>query len=157
MADTKNKSIVECIKEYFKDCPYLNELSEINVDYLNMDANDREYWSIEQMETPTILKRNVLGTKTERQCQFIIASRSFFNPLKDTQNIENLHLYEKIAEWLYQNTRNKVLPELNDGETATSIEATTSGYLYGTDRTNTVARYQIQCKLLYEKKEERKL
>lgn len=156
MAELENKSIVECIKEYFKKCPYLNELSEVNVDYLNMDANDHEYWSIEPMETPTILKRNVLGTKTERQCQFIIASRSFFNPLKDTQNIENLHLYEKIAEWLYQNTRNKVFPQLNEGETATSIEATTSGYLYGTDRTNTVARYQIQCKLLYDKKEERK-
>jgi hypothetical protein len=83
------KSIIECVKEYFKDCPYLNKLSEINVDYLNVDANDREYWSIEPLEVPIILKKNVLGTKTERQCQFILATRSFFNPLVDTQNIEN--------------------------------------------------------------------
>ena len=91
-----SKPIIECIKEYMNDCPYLSELSKINVDYLNMGDNDFEYWSLEKVEAPTILKKNVLGTKTERQCQFIIASRSFFNPLVDTQNIENLDLFEKI-------------------------------------------------------------
>lgn len=149
-----SKPIIECIKEYMKDCPYLSELSKINVDYLNMGDNDFEYWSLEKVEAPTILKKNVLGTKTERQCQFIIASHSFFNPLIDTQNIENLDLFEKIEEWFYKNTKKKVLPELNDGETAISIEATTPGYLYGTNKENTIARYQMSCKLLYEKKEE---
>lgn len=149
-----SKPIIECIKDYMKECPYLNELSKINVDYLNMGDNDFEYWSIEKVEAPTILKKNVLGTKTERQCQFIIASRSFFNPLVDTQNIENLNLFEKIEEWFYQNSKSGKLPTLNDDETATSIEATTPGYLYGTTKDNTVARYQMRCKLLYEKREE---
>ncbi len=149
-----SKPIIECIKEYMNDCPYLSELSKINVDYLNMGDNDFEYWSLEKVEAPTILKKNVLGKKTERQCQFIIASRSFFNPLVDTQNIENLDLFEKIEEWFYKNTKKKVLPKLNDGETAISIEATTPGYLYGTNKENTIARYQMSCKLLYEKKEE---
>ena len=31
-----SKPIIECIKEYMNDCPYLSELSKINVDYLNM-------------------------------------------------------------------------------------------------------------------------
>ena len=156
MIDKEEKAIIDCIKEYFKKCPYLDDLAKINVDYLNMDAKDHEYWSIEPLEVPIILKRNVLGTKTERQCQFILATRSFFNPLVDTQNIKNLQLFEKIAEWLYQNTRKGYLPLLNDGEVSTSIEALTSGYLYGTDKTNTIARYQIQCKLIYEKKESEK-
>lgn len=137
-----------------KDCPYLNELSKINIDYLNMGDDDFEYWSLEKVEAPTILKRNVLGTRTERQCQFIIASRSFFNPLVDTQNVENLDLFEKIEEWFRQNTKKKLLPILNDGETATSIEATTPGYLYGTNKDNTIARYQMSCKLLYDKEED---
>lgn len=149
----KDKAIIECIKEYMKQCPYLNELSKINVDYLNMGDNDFEYWSLEKVEAPTILKKNVLGTKTERQCQFIIASRSFFNPLVDTQNIESLNLFEKIEEWFFQNTKKGILPILNEGETATSIEATSPGYLYGTNKENTLARYQMSCKLLYEKKE----
>lgn len=148
-----SKPIIECVKEYMKQCPYLNELSKINIDYLNMGDNDFEYWSIEKVEAPIILKKNVLGTKTERQCQFIIASRSFFNPLKDTQNIENLNLFENIAEWFYQNTKKGILPVLNDDETSISIEATAGGYLYGTNKDNTFARYQMSCKLLYEKKE----
>ena len=148
------KPIIEYIKEYMKDCPYLNELSKINIDYLNMGDDDFEYWSLEKVEAPTVLKRNVLGTRTERQCQFIIASRSFFNPLVDTQNVEILDLFEKIEEWFRQNTKKKLLPILNDGETATSIEATTPGYLYGTNKDNTIARYQMSCKLLYDKEED---
>lgn len=157
MSNVKSdKARIERIKEYFKNCPYLNQLSEIKVDYLDVDNNDREYWSIEQVEAPIILHSNVLGTKTERQCEFIIASRSYFNPLVDTQNIENLHLFEKIADWLYSNSKSGNLPTLNEGETATKIEAINSGYLYGTDRTNTLARYQVLCRLFYEKREESK-
>lgn len=152
-----SKPIIECIKEYIKKCPYLNELSKINVDYLEMENNDFEYWSIEKVEAPTIIKKNVLGTKTERQCQFIIASRSFINPHVDTQNIDNLNLFEKIEEWFYRNSKNGILPELNDDETAISIEATTPGYLYGTNKEYTIARYQMSCKLLYEKREERRI
>ena len=149
----EEKAIIDCIKEYMKKCPYLSELAKIKVNYLDVDSKDFEYWSLEPLEVPIILKRNVLGTKTERQCQFILATRSFFNPLKDAQNIQDLHLFEKIAEWFYQNTRNKNLPELNNGETPKSIEAITSGYLYGTNKDNTIARYQMTCKLIYEKKE----
>lgn len=152
-----SKPIIECIKEYIKECPYLNELSKINVDYLEMENNDFEYWSIEKVEAPTIVKKNVLGTKTERQYQFIIASRSFINPHIDTQNIDNLNLFEKIEEWFYQNSKNGILPKLNDDETAISIEATTPGYLYGTNKEYTIARYQMSCKLLYEKREEGKI
>jgi len=152
-----SKPIIESIKEYIKKCPYLNELSKINVDYLEMENNDFEYWSIEKVEAPTIIKKNVLGTKTERQCQFIIASRSFINPHIDTQNIDNLNLFEKIEEWFYQNSKNGILPKLNDDETAISIEATTPGYLYGTNKDYTIARYQMSCKLLYEKREEGKI
>ena len=116
---SKNKAIIDCIKEYFKTCPHLSELAKINVDYLNIESKDCEYWSIEQNEAPIILGKNVIGTKTHRQCQFVIASRAFFNPLKDTQNIENLHLFEKIAEWVYQNNKKRIYPELNDNEIPT--------------------------------------
>lgn len=149
----EEKAIIECIKEYYQECPYLSELSKINVDYLNTESKDFEYWSLEQIDAPIILKKNVLGTKTERQCLFILASRSFFNPLVDKQNIDNLHLFERIAEWTYQNNKKKVFPVLNTGEEVISIEITRGGSLYGTDKSNTIARYQMEGKLIYEKKE----
>lgn len=152
---SESKAIIECVKDYFKDCPYLNELSEINVDYLNIESNDKEYWSLEPLDVPIIIQTNVLGTKTERQCQFILASRSFFNPSDDTQNIKNLLLFEKIAEWIYQNSKNHILPTLNDDEESKSMEVMNPGYLYGTSNDKRVARYQMRCKLIYEKKEEK--
>lgn len=148
-----NKAIVECIKEYFKKCPYLSNLAKINVDYLNTDSKGHEYWSIEPMGVPIITKKNVLGTKTTRQFQFILAGRAFFNPLDDTQNIDNLQTFEKIAEWLYQNDKNNIFPKLNENEFVKSIEVVTGGYLYGTNKENTIARYQMNCKMIYEKKE----
>ena len=149
------KAIIDCIKEYYKSCPYLSDLAKINVDYLNIDSKDFEYWSLEQLEAPIILKKNVLGTKTERQCLFILASRSFFNPLVDKQNIENLHLFEKIAEWTYQNNKKGIRPILNDDETSLKIEIISGGSLYGTDKSNTIARYQMEGKLIYEKRREK--
>lgn len=148
-----SKAIIDCVKKYFKECPHLDDLAKINVDYLNMDAKDYEYWSLEPLEVPVILKKNVIGTKTTRQSQFILATRAFINPLVDTQNIQNLHLFENIAEWIHENNKNKIFPILNDDETVISLKVTTGGYLYGTNQENTIARYQMQCRMIYEKKE----
>ena len=47
------------------------------------------------------------------------------------------------------------LPTLNDDETSKSMEVMNPGYLYGTSNDKRVARYQMRCKLIYEKKEEK--
>ena len=99
-----------------------------------------------------IIKEYIDGS-SERQCQFVFASRVFFNTSENKQNINNLHLFEKIANWLEENTKNNILPKLNNKQNATSIKATSSGYLYGTDNSNQYARYQIQCQLIYEEEE----
>lgn len=142
------KSIIECIQIYFNDCPYLNDL-DINIDYLGDMA---ECYSIEEVPATIILKEFVDGS-SERQCRFVFASRMFFNNSENKQRIDNLHLFEKIANWLENNTKNNILPELNDKQTTTSIKAKSSGYLYGTDNSNQYARYQIQCQLIYEEEE----
>lgn len=142
------KSIIECIKDYFNDCPYLNDL-DINIDYLGDDA---ECYSIEEVPASIILKEYIDGS-SERQCVFVFASRVFFGSVENRKNIDNLHLFEKIANWLESNTKNGILPKLNDKQKATSIKARSSGYLYGTDSSSQYARYQIQCQLIYEEEE----
>lgn len=140
----KEKAIIECIKDYFKGCPYLND-KDINIDFL---GDDEEAFSIEEIPAPIITKKFIDGSK-EKQCLFVLASRLFFGGLENQQKIDNLHLFEKISNWLEDNTENDVLPTLNDKQTATSIETLSSGYLFGTDKVNKYARYQIQCKLIY--------
>ena len=152
-----SKPIIKCIKEYMKTCPYLEDLAKIKVDFLDPGdkSKDKECWSIEKVEAPIVLKGNVLGTRTQRQCVFIIASHTFHNPLVDTPNIDNLQLYDNIAEWFLQKSRRKELPILNEGEIPIKIEAIDSGFLYGLNEKSTLARYQMRCRLLYEKEEER--
>lgn len=141
----ENKSIIECIRTYFKDCPYLSDLN-INVDYLSDEA---ECYSIEEVPS-TIIRKKFIDGSSERQCQFVFASRVFFGTIENQQNINNLHLFEKITNWLEENTEKGILPKLNNNQEATSIEALSSGYLYGTDNERKYARYQIQCQLIYE-------
>ncbi len=141
----ENKSIIECIRTYFEKCPYLSDL-DINVDYL---SDETECYSIEEIPSTIVRKRFIDGS-SERQCQFVFASRLFFGTLENQQNINNLHLFEKITNWLEENTEKGILPKLNNNQEATSIEALSSGYLYGTDNDRKYARYQIQCQLIYE-------
>mgnify|MGYP003571264635 CR=1 FL=1 len=141
----ETKAIIECIRDYFKECPYLSNF-DINVDFL---GDDEECFSIEEVPATIILRRFVDGSK-EKQCLFVLASRTFIGTQENQQSIANLHLFEKIANWLETNTENDVLPKLNNNQTATSIEALSSGYLFGTDKVNKYARYQIQCQLIYE-------
>ncbi|HAB66595.1 MAG TPA: hypothetical protein DCE23_04425 [Firmicutes bacterium] len=145
----KGKAIIECVKDFMKKCSILS--NDIKVDYLNPDSKKENNWSIEQLETlQPIIKKNVLGTKTTRQFEFILATRTFFNKVDDKTNINNLQMFDELINWFYECTKNGDLPELNDDETALSISCG-SGYLYGTDKTNTIARYQCKCKLEYEK------
>lgn len=151
----ENKAIIECIKEFMKNCSILNN-SNIKVDYLDPNSKEKSNWSIEQLETQQpILKKNVLGTKTTRQFEFILATRTFFNMVDDKINIENLRVFDELIDWFYECTKSNNLPTLNNDETASEISCG-NGYLYGTDKTNSIARYQCKCKLIYEKIEKRK-
>ncbi|MBR1386302.1 MAG: chloramphenicol resistance protein [Bacilli bacterium] len=141
----EEKAIIECIKDYFKGCPYLDN-KNINIDFL---GDEGESFSIEEVPASIITKRFIDGSK-EKQCLFVLASRLFFGGIENQHKIDNLHLFEKISNWLESNTEKDVLPTLNNKQTATSIEALSSGYLFGTDKVNKYARYQIQCKLIYE-------
>ena len=77
----------------------------------------------------------------------------FFDPINDTQNIKNLQVFDEISDWIYSNNKKHIFPELSDDETPTGIEVVLGGNLYGVDKTNTIARYQMTCKLLYDKEE----
>ena len=149
------KAIIDCIRGFIKECPDLKDNAQINVDYLNVEGKDKDYWSIEKMEGPEIVKEkaNILGTKSERQCLFVLATRSFYSPIDDKTNSENLQKLEAIAEWIHEMNKQRKFPTLNEKETAFKIEITSGPYLFGTDKTNTIARYEMQGKLSFYKEE----
>lgn len=139
-------TIIESIRDYLLTCPYLEELANVNVDFLPEDPTT---YSIEQTPTEPIVKRYLDGT-TDRQFTFVFACRMFYSDER-MNNITNSGFFEKFQNWLYDNSENDILPVLDEGMRAERIEAISSGYLFDISGDLSNARYQIQCRLLYEK------
>lgn len=140
------RTIIESVREFIKQCPYIDELKNLAVDFLDSDTG---YYSIEEVPVSPILKTYIDGS-SERQFVFVFASRFDWNEEAEN-NISNCGFFENFQNWLEKCSDNDILPSLPDTMTASAIEATTSGYLYGVDPSGRQARYQIQCTLYYNK------
>lgn len=139
-------TIIESVKDFILTCPLLAELKSLNIDFL---PEDPDTYSIENIPAQEILKTYLDGS-TERQFVFVFAARMFYSE-EVRNNIENSGFYEKFAEWLEEQTEADNLPILTGGKTASKVEAMSSGYLYDIAGDLSNARYQIQCRLIYDK------
>lgn len=137
------ESIIQGITEYFLRCPLLSD-GVLRVDALGDD--DGEY-VIETGIFEPVLRTYVNGVSL-RQYQFNLGSREFYS-MDRIRNIENSAVYERLADWVEEESRAGRLPELPEGMEAESIEVMSPGYLYDGAVKN--ARYQIQMRLLYKK------
>lgn len=139
-------TIVESVKNFILTCPLLDNLKRLNIDFL---PEDPDTYSIEGIPAPEIVKTYLDGS-TERQFVFVFAARFYYSE-EVRNNIENSGFYEQFAEWLEEQTEAENLPILGGKKTASKIEAMSSGYLYDIAGDLTNARYQIQCRLIYDK------
>lgn len=121
-------------------CPLLHD-GVLLVDYLP----EKVAYSIDAMPGDPFYRRYVDGTGV-RQQYFSISSKELYG--EDVlNNINNSGFYQRLDEWLHENSMKGMLPEL-DGYTAYKIETINSGYLMYADVQ--LGSYQIQCRLLYE-------
>lgn len=134
-------TIVEMIRDFIAKCPLLKD-GELHVDYL---PNHPVHYTIEDEPVNPIIKTYIDGS-TQRQHDFVFASREAYGG-DVWQNLENCGFYEKFSEWLEQQTRNRILPDMGEQKEALSLQALTTGFVF--DTTANDARYQIQCRLIY--------
>lgn len=139
-------TIIESVKNFILKCPYLDELARVNVDFL---PEKPETYSIEEEPAQTVVKRYLDGS-SQRQFLFVFAARLNYSD-EVRNNIENSGFFEDFADWLEKCTENDNLPLMADGLTAEKIEAISSGYLFDISGDLSNSRYQIQCRLIYEK------
>ena len=139
-------TIIEAVRDYILTCPLLEEFARINVDFLPEDVTT---YSVESVPTTTIISTDIDGSTT-RQFVFVFASRLIYTD-ELRNNIDNSGFYEDFENWLEANSDNGVFPVLAEGLTPTKIEAMSSGYLFDIAGDFSNARYQIQCRLIYDK------
>lgn len=135
-------SIIESIRKYMAKCPLLDGGS-INIDFLS--SSNIEY-TIETVPCEPVIKY-FIGGSSLRQYEFILASREFYGT-DVVQNIQNSEFYENLAHWIEENSKNKILPVLeNEKQSVDKIEILTHGALISEDAKTAV--YQIQLRLIY--------
>ncbi|MCR1897813.1 chloramphenicol resistance protein [Irregularibacter muris] len=134
--------IIEKVREYFLNCPLLNEIARLNVDFLGVEPTE---YTIDSQPTTGIIKRYVDGGVL-KQYVFVFGSREYYGA-DVLQNLENSEFYEEFSDWLDEQTEKDNLPLLEGNKKAIGLEALTTGYLFDVSEDN--ARYQIQCRLIY--------
>lgn len=138
--------IIDSIRDFIAECPYLDDFHKgVNVNFLSEQTVS---YTIEEVPANAIVKRYVNGD-TIRQALFIFASREFYGA-DIVQQLDNSLFYEKLSNWFEVQTRQGLLPSLEENRQALRIEATTCGYAFDTEIDK--ARYQIQFKLEYLQK-----
>ena len=138
-------SIIESIKNYLTSCPDLNGKA-ININYL---SPERDSFSIDNVPKNPVVKRYSDGESLMQFC-FLIAGRTVYD--RDVyENMRIAEFFEDFESWIERQNSLKILPDLSDlGLSPTAIEVTKSGTVYDTARTS--ARFQIEARLLYRKK-----
>jgi hypothetical protein len=123
----------------------------INVDMSNME--NATTYSINEVICNPVIKEYINGNELR---QFLFTFSSIENYGSDgsleNPNISNLNFYENFLKWIKDNSKNKILPALESGQTAEKIEVLTGGYLFNNSADGGTALYQAQLKLIYEQR-----
>lgn len=136
------KPIIESIRSFIENCPFLTEYANLMIDRLEGDVAS---YSIETVPCDPIVKRYVNGTSQRRFEFYFTSTEAYTQEVLD--EISNSAFYEHFAAWMEQCTRSQNLPILDGDRLSIKLEALTPGYIVSSDETT--ARYVIQCRLTY--------
>ena len=135
--------MIDKVREYMAQCPYLDEFTAINIDYL---VDKSEAYSItEQPGYNPVIFRDVTGCN--KYCQFIFyfdAKLVWNSELEN--NLKNNNLFYNISNWLEENNNKEIYPEI-EGISIDNMEAISNGYLFDTNSNEAI--YRIVCKIKY--------
>ena len=88
--------MIEAIKDFITTCPYLDEYTNVNVNYL---VDKVKGYSInESAGYEPIVSESITGEK-EYQLQFTFDSKLYWND-EAQNNIDNSKFYENFRDWL---------------------------------------------------------
>ena len=136
--------MIEKVREYIAKCPYLDQFVSVNVNYL-VDRV-KAYSVNEGVGYNPVLKKDIIGNE-ECQFQFIFDAKLYWNE-EIANNIDNSIFFEKFSNWLRENNKQKIFPQIEGIEIET-IGATTNGYIFATNADEAI--YRISCIMKYFK------
>lgn len=136
--------MIEKIRDYIAECPYLDEFTKVNVNYLVDKVN--AYSVNEDSGYNPVLEPRIYGND-EMQFLFSFDAKFYWNE-ETENNIDNSKFFEKFRDWLEDNNSKGKYPEIEGIEPLT-IGAITNGFIYATNSDEAI--YRISCSFTYEK------
>lgn len=136
--------MIEKIRDYISTCPFLDEFTAVNVNYLVDKV--KAYSVNESAGYNPIISTDCCGNK-EMQFQFSFDAKFYWNE-ELQNNVDNSIFFEKFRNWLEENDENGIYPEIEGIEPLT-ISATTNGFIFATNSDEAI--YRISCKFTYMK------
>lgn len=136
--------MIEKIRDYIAQCPYLDEFTAVNVDYL---VDKVKAYSInESAGYNPLINKSITGEK-EMQFMFNFDAKLYWNEELEN-NINNSLFFENFRNWLENKDENGVYPDIEDIQPI-SIRAITNGYIFATNSDEAI--YRISCIFNYKK------
>ena len=136
--------MIDSVRDYISNCPYLDDFTEVNVNYL---VNKVKAYSVnEGASYNPIITTDILGNE-ESQFQFTFDAKFYWND-EIANNVDNSNFFENFSNWLRENNNNKIFPTIgSDDISITSISANSNGYIF--DTSSDEAIYRISCVMNY--------
>ena len=136
--------MIDSVRDYIANCPYLDDFTEVNVNYLVDKV--KAYSVNEGASYNPIITTDILGNE-ESQFQFTFDAKFYWND-ETANNVDNSNFFENFSNWLRENNNNKIFPTIgSDDISITSISANSNGYIF--DTSSDEAIYRISCVMNY--------
>lgn len=141
------KTIIQSIKEFISECPYLDDLSQIH----EASSTGQNSYVIEELfNNQGNIGHTYLDGSHERVYQFaLVYMFPYHDELKS--QIDETGFYEKFQDWIEDKNNDGELPLLREDLRPLSIEVSKTGLLIYRPQIMDKAKYQVQLKLIYEK------
>lgn len=137
--------MIENIRSFIAGCPYLDQDTAVNVDYL---VDKVIAYSVnEQASYDPLIEEDVLGNEY-CQFKFMLDAKLHWNDEVEN-NVSNSHFFDNFSNWLKIQNENGNYPQFGNNITVDSIKATSNGYIFDTNSGEAI--YRIECIMYYTK------
>lgn len=137
--------MIEKIRNYIATCPFLDEFTALNVNYL---VDKVKAYSVNESAGYNPVISTYLNGDKEMRFLFSFDAKLYWND-EIKNNIDNSLFFEKFRNWLEENDDNNIYPSVDKNIQPLSISATTNGYIFATNSTEAI--YRISCEFTYVK------
>lgn len=143
-------NILKKIQEYFLQYDKLDENGRIYANHTPLKAV--QYSIIELPSSNGGVVRSYIGGDALMQFQFSFDTKVYHSTGNDMQNFDNSHFYTQLQDWVFENNRKGVLPDI---ENCQEIEILQTGYLKGLDPNGQFAVHSMSGRVTYYKEREK--